>query len=48
MNESSTDPVPELDDTKDFGLDLAFSGNGSRLVYSGNIVADVSVPSLGQ
>ncbi|MCG7876441.1 MAG: pol polyprotein, partial [Candidatus Thiodiazotropha endolucinida] len=44
----SMDPVPELGDTKDFGLDLAVYGaNGSRLAYLGYIVADVSVPSLG-
>ena len=44
----SMDPVPELGDTKDFGLDLAVYGpNGSRLVDCGYIVADISVPSLG-
>ena len=44
----SMNPVPELGDTKDFGLDLAVYGaNGSRLVYCGYIVADISVPSLG-
>lgn len=43
----SLNPVPELRDTKDFGLDLAVSGaNGSRLAYFGYIVADVSSTSL--
>ena len=41
-------PVPDLGDTKDSGLDLAVYGaSGSRLVYCGYIVADISVPSLG-
>ena len=42
------DPVPELGDTKDFGIDLAVYGaNGSRVAYCGYIKADVPVPKLG-
>ena len=44
----SMDPVSELGDTKDFGIDLAVYGaNGSQLAYCGYIKADVSVPNLG-
>ena len=44
----SMDPVPELRDTKDFGIDLAvYDANGSQLTYCGYIKADVSVPKLG-
>ena len=42
------DPIPELGDTKDFGIDLTVYGaNGSQLAYYGYIEADVSVPKLG-
>lgn len=44
----SMNPVPELGDTKDFGIDLAVYGaNGSQLTYIGYINADVLVPKLG-
>ena len=44
----SMDPVPELGDTKDFGIDLAVYGaNGSRIAYCSYIKADVSVPNFG-
>ena len=42
------DPVPELGDTRNFGIDLAvYVANGSRLAYCGYIKADVSLPKLG-
>ena len=44
----SMDPLPELGDTRDSGIDLeVYGANGSQLVYSGYIKADVSVPNLG-
>ena len=36
----SMDPLPELGDTRDFGIDLeVYGANGSQLVYSGYIKA---------
>ena len=44
----SLNPLPELGDTKDFGIDLTvYSATGSQLAYLGYIKADVSVPSVG-
>ena len=44
----SLNPLPELGDTKDFGIDLTiYSANGSQLAYLGYIKGDVSVPSVG-
>ena len=42
----SLNPLPELGDTKDFGLTV-YSANGSQLAYLGYVKADVSVPSVG-
>ena len=44
----SLNPLPELGDTEDFGIDLTvYSATGSQLAYLGYIIADVSVPNVG-